>query len=52
MMVKSVRARLSQLTEAVIAAHPYDTPEVISTAITGGSSEYLSWLTQTVESRQ
>ena len=29
---------------AVEAAHPYDTPAILSLAVTGGSARYLDWL--------
>jgi len=28
----------------IAAHHPYDTPEIIVTPITGGSTSYLAWL--------
>ena len=44
LMIKSRRPLLPALTEAVVQAHPYDVPEVISTAIDGGNSAYLDWV--------
>jgi periplasmic divalent cation tolerance protein len=32
------------LTEAVLALHPYDTPEVVALPVVGGSAPYLAWL--------
>ena len=44
LMIKSQRSLLPALTEAVVRAHPYDVPEVISTSIDGGNSAYLDWV--------
>ena len=44
LMIKSRRPLLPALTEAVVQAHPYDVPEVISSAIDGGNSAYLDWV--------
>jgi periplasmic divalent cation tolerance protein len=39
------RAELAgQVTEAIVNAHPYQTPEVITLAIVGGSVSYLQWI--------
>jgi len=38
-------ARLEQLKAAILAAHSYDTPQVIVTPILDGSPAYLQWLT-------
>ncbi len=37
--------RAGALQEHVLAAHPYDVPEIIHTPITGGNPAYLAWLT-------
>lgn len=44
LMIKSRRPLLQALTEVVVQAHPYDVPEVISTAIDGGNPAYLDWV--------
>jgi len=44
-LILKIRAdRLDALTRWIIAAHPYETPEVIALPITGGSAAYLDWL--------
>jgi periplasmic divalent cation tolerance protein len=30
--------------EAVVAAHPYDTPEVVALDVVGGAAGYLAWI--------
>jgi len=42
--IKTAADRVAALTEHIKAEHSYDVPEIIATAITGGSAEYLSWL--------
>jgi len=39
------RAELFEKVEfAIRELHPYETPEIIATPITGGSADYLKWL--------
>lgn len=41
------RAELSQrVVAAVVARHPYETPEVVVMAIPGGAPGYLAWIDQ------
>jgi periplasmic divalent cation tolerance protein len=42
--LKTTRPRLSALVTALKAAHPYEVPEIVVTAVTGGDPEYLAWL--------
>jgi periplasmic divalent cation tolerance protein len=44
--VKTTRHRANELTELLRAEHTYDVPEIIETSITGGSAEYLDWVTE------
>ena len=32
------------VTDAIVAAHPYDTPEVVVLTVASGSAGYLSWI--------
>jgi periplasmic divalent cation tolerance protein len=43
-LVKTRAALAAVTTDAVIAAHPYDTPEVVVLAIASGGPGYLSWI--------
>ena len=48
LLIKTTRARLTQLTRAVIALHPYDLPEVIALPVAGGHRPYLHWVASSV----
>lgn len=43
-LFKLTAHRFSELEEIIKAVHTYDTPEIIATAITNGSAEYLRWI--------
>jgi len=45
-VIKSMDDRYQQLEEFIITQHPYELPEIITTPITNGSKDYLTWLTQ------
>ena len=42
--IKTTADRVAALTEHIKHNHSYDLPEIIAIPITGGSTEYLSWL--------
>lgn len=44
LMIKSTQARYAELEAAIVAAHPYDVPEVIALPITAGLPAYLNWI--------
>jgi len=44
LIMKTTRACLEKLQDAVIAAHPYETPEVLALEAVGGSAAYLKWV--------
>ena len=44
LIMKTRRSLLPALTDAVVAAHPYDTPEVLALPAVGGSAAYLQWV--------
>ena len=46
LIIKTQTKLQKQLTDWVVDAHPYDTPEVIFTDVTGGSQGYLDWVVQ------
>lgn len=43
---KTPAVHAAHLQDAILAAHSYDTPQVIVTPILGGSPAYLAWLTE------
>ena len=44
LIVKTTSACVSRATEAIVAAHPYDVPEVLVLPIVGGHAPYLDWV--------
>ncbi len=43
-LVKTRGDLAATVTEAIMAAHPYDTPEVVVVGVAAGSVRYLSWI--------
>lgn len=43
-LFKTTTARYADLEAYIKRAHDYDTPEIIATPITHGSTEYLAWV--------
>ncbi|MFK8911538.1 divalent-cation tolerance protein CutA [Streptomyces sp. YS-3] len=41
---KTAAARYPDLERHLLAAHPYETPEIIATPVVRGSADYLAWL--------
>ena len=50
LMIKSTQANYKAIEQMLINEHPYDVPEIIMLPIEQGSSDYLTWLTDTVSS--
>ncbi|WP_435134969.1 divalent-cation tolerance protein CutA [Actinacidiphila sp. bgisy144] len=48
---KAPADRYGDLEAAIKAAHTYETPEIIATAIERGSAEYLAWLDEETRPR-
>jgi len=46
LLMKTTAERLPALEAHIKANHSYDTPEIIVTPITGGSAEYLGWVSE------
>jgi periplasmic divalent cation tolerance protein len=42
--IKTRSARFDALRDAIVAAHPYELPEVIAVPITAGHPAYLAWI--------
>jgi len=42
--VKTEEGLYERVEKAIKDAHPYEVPEIVCFSITGGSSEYLSWI--------
>lgn len=43
-LIKSREDLYGAIERAIRSLHPYETPEIIASAITAGSREYLDWL--------
>ena len=44
LLIKTTQARYDALAAAIIAHHPYATPEIIALPVTRGLPDYLSWV--------
>jgi periplasmic divalent cation tolerance protein len=49
LLIKTVKAREEQVRAAICELHTYDLPECIAIPIESGSTEYLKWLSDSVE---
>src|ERR1700739_2735346 len=45
LIMKTPNARIGEIEDHIKANHSYDTPEITATVISGGSDEYLDWIT-------
>ena len=50
LVIKTTRARVSDLEARLRQFHPYDVPEFVVVAIDSGSAAYLSWLSASTTS--
>lgn len=48
LVVKTTRAAVAALNEALVALHPYDTFELVALDVTGGAPDYLAWIAGSV----
>ena len=44
LILKTTKARLTQLEKLIVSIHPYDTPEFLVLPLGGGNQRYLEWL--------
>ena len=44
MVIKTRKTRLKALEKAILATHPYETPEFVVLPLTAGNEKYLAWL--------
>ena len=44
MIIKTAPDRVAALRERLVAAHPYDVPEVIALPVAEGHAPYLDWV--------
>ena len=45
LLIKTTRSRYAELEAAILAAHPYQLPEIIALPVVGGLPAYLDWIT-------
>jgi periplasmic divalent cation tolerance protein len=48
-LFKTTRTNLAPLETLVLAKHPYDTPEIVSLALSRGTNKYLRWIGESVK---
>jgi periplasmic divalent cation tolerance protein len=48
-LIKSSRANLTRLEEAIKKVHPYDNPEILTIPISRVSSEYARWMKEVMK---
>ena len=52
LIMKTQRARMESVIEAIEDAHPYEVPEVLALPVESGSSAYLDWVFRETEPEQ
>ena len=50
-LMKTATSRIEQLEKAVLANHPYDTPEFLILKLSHGNRKYLDWITASIKSK-
>ncbi|MTJ02605.1 divalent-cation tolerance protein CutA [Idiomarina piscisalsi] len=49
LLIKTTDEMSEPLKDAILKAHPYDSPELISANVTDGLPDYLQWVQDTVK---
>jgi periplasmic divalent cation tolerance protein len=44
LLIKTIAPRIAALTARLVALHPYELPELVTIAVTGGNEPYLEWV--------
>lgn len=44
LLIKTTRARYAELEQAILAAHPFEVPEIVALPVTHGLPAYLEWI--------
>lgn len=50
LLIKTTTACYAALEQAILAEHPYELPEIVQVALSGGLPAYLEWLTRETSS--
>ena len=48
LFIKTARSKFGPVGRAIKAAHPYELPEIIALPVIKGSSEYMTWLNESL----
>jgi periplasmic divalent cation tolerance protein len=48
LLIKTTKARLAALEKAILANHPYDTPEFLAVPLSHGNEGYCAWLLDSI----
>jgi periplasmic divalent cation tolerance protein len=48
LILKIPAKRLTELSDRVVALHPYQVPEVVAVRIEGGNERYIDWIVQSM----
>jgi periplasmic divalent cation tolerance protein len=48
LILKVPAKRLTELSDRVVALHPYEVPEVVAVRIEGGNERYVDWIVQSM----
>lgn len=51
LIMKTTMGRLAELEARLKAIHPYELPELVAIAVTGGNERYLDWVRMGVDSQ-
>ena len=49
LLIKTEQHRVSELQDAIKAAHPYELPEIVVVPIVSGYAPYLNWISESVK---
>ncbi len=49
LLIKTHQDQFSQVETVIQSLHPYELPEIIAVPVTSGSSDYLGWLSQSLD---
>ena len=52
LLIKTCTARYAALGAAIVAQHPYQTPEIIALPVANGLPAYLAWVAAETEADQ
>jgi periplasmic divalent cation tolerance protein len=48
LVIKSTRKRFAAIQRAILTLHSYEVPEILALPVAAGSSDYLTWIADSV----